>query len=89
MAYGAIGAILGHEMSHGFDNTGRQFDKYGEMNDWWTKSSKEKFNNRTKCMVDQYNEYKVAGGHHVSHLILFVFIMFFYEGCTTFCFNPY
>ena len=66
MAYGAIGAILGHEMSHGFDNTGRQFDKYGEMNDWWTKSSKEKFNNRTKCMVDQYNEYKVAGGHHVS-----------------------
>jgi len=66
MAYGAIGAILGHEMSHGFDNTGRQFDKYGEMNDWWTKLSKEKFNNRTKCMVDQYNEYKVAGGHHVN-----------------------
>ena len=68
MAYGAIGAILGHEMSHGFDNTGRQFDKFGEMNDWWTKSSKEKFNNRTKCMVDQYNQYEVAGGHHVSHL---------------------
>jgi len=66
MAYGAIGAILGHEMSHGFDNTGRQFDKFGEMNDWWTNKSKKNFEERTKCMVDQYNKYQVANGHHVN-----------------------
>jgi len=40
------------------------------MNDWWTKSSKEKFTERTKCMIDQYNQYKVAGGHHVSIIFL-------------------
>lgn len=66
MAYGAIGAILGHEMSHGFDNTGRQFDANGEMNDWWTNTSKTNFERRTKCMEDQYNKYIVANGHHVN-----------------------
>ncbi|MFO8236530.1 MAG: M13 family metallopeptidase [Bacteroidales bacterium] len=54
--YGAIGAVIGHEMTHGFDDMGRQYDKEGNLNDWWTEEDSEKFEKRTKVLVEQYNE---------------------------------
>ncbi|MFP4447173.1 MAG: M13 family metallopeptidase [Bacteroidales bacterium] len=54
--YGAIGAVIGHEMTHGFDDQGRQYDKEGNLNDWWTKEDSEKFEKRTQILVEQYNE---------------------------------
>ncbi len=53
--YGAIGMAIGHEMTHGFDDQGRNFDKYGNMIDWWTATDAEEFNKRTKLLVEQYN----------------------------------
>ncbi|MEJ6982030.1 M13 family metallopeptidase [Pedobacter sp. P351] len=57
--YGAIGAVIGHEMTHGFDDQGRQYDKDGNLKDWWTKEDAEKFKKRTDVVVKQYNSYKV------------------------------
>jgi putative endopeptidase len=53
--YGAIGAIIGHEMTHGFDDQGRQYDKKGNLRDWWTKSDADEFNKRTEVLVQQFN----------------------------------
>lgn len=67
MLYGAIGAILGHELTHGFDNTGRKFNKHGELGkQWWTNSSLAAFKNRSQCMVDQYSKYKVRGEYPIN-----------------------
>lgn len=57
--YGAIGMVIGHEMTHGFDNMGRQFDKDGNLHDWWTKEDSKAFEEHTKMLVDQYNTYEV------------------------------
>lgn len=57
--YGAIGVVIGHEMSHGFDDQGRQYDKDGNLRDWWTKEDAEKFNARTKVLVDRFNNFFV------------------------------
>ena len=57
--YGAIGLVIGHEMTHGFDNTGRQFDKDGNLRDWWTKEDSKSFEEHTQMLVDQYNKYEV------------------------------
>ncbi|KAG2456971.1 PHEX Metalloendopeptidase, partial [Polypterus senegalus] len=63
LSYGAIGVIVGHELSHGFDNNGRKYDKDGNLHQWWTNSSIAKFTEKTQCMIDQYNGYnwKEAG----------------------------
>ncbi|MEE6469281.1 hypothetical protein FKM82_008561 [Ascaphus truei] len=57
LSYGAIGVIVGHEFTHGFDSDGRKYDKDGNLQSWWTTESEEKFKDKTKCMVDQYNDY--------------------------------
>jgi putative endopeptidase len=57
--YGAIGMVIGHEMTHGFDDQGRQFDKDGNMNDWWSPSDAEKFDKRAQVLVDRYNNFTV------------------------------
>jgi putative endopeptidase len=57
--YGAIGAVIGHEFSHGFDDKGCKFDAKGNLNNWWSEEDKKRFEARTKIMVDQYNAYKV------------------------------
>ncbi|MCI0471182.1 MAG: M13 family metallopeptidase, partial [Candidatus Aminicenantes bacterium] len=64
--YGAIGAAIGHEMTHGFDDQGRQFDKDGNMNDWWTKEDEEKFKARTEVFVRQYESYVVVDDAHMN-----------------------
>lgn len=55
--YGAIGAVIGHEITHGFDDEGRQFDKDGNLKDWWTEKDAKEFESRAQCFVDQYGGY--------------------------------
>ncbi|MDP9078430.1 MAG: M13 family metallopeptidase [Bacteroidota bacterium] len=64
--YGAIGLVIGHEMTHGFDDQGRQYDKDGNLKDWWTKEDAEKFKIRVKVMIDQYNQFTVLNNIHVN-----------------------
>ena len=64
--YGAIGAIIGHEMTHGFDDQGRQYDKDGNLRDWWTKEDAINFGNQTKVLVNQYNAFPILDSLHVD-----------------------
>lgn len=57
--YGAIGVVIGHEMIHGFDDQGRQYDKVGNLADWWTADDAKLFGERTKILVNQFNNYTV------------------------------
>ena len=64
--YGGIGAVIGHEMTHGFDDEGRQFDEVGNLRDWWTSESAAKFKERSGAVVKQYSEYEPLPGLHVN-----------------------
>jgi len=64
--YGAIGAVIGHEMSHGFDDQGCQFDKEGNMKNWWTDEDKKNYDARTKVLVDWFNQQEVIPGLKVN-----------------------
>ncbi|MCX5469397.1 M13 family metallopeptidase [Acinetobacter nematophilus] len=64
--YGAIGAIIGHEISHGFDDQGSQFDELGNMKNWWTADDHRKFKEKTSALVAQYNAYEPVKGYHVN-----------------------
>jgi predicted metalloendopeptidase len=68
LIFGAMGSIIGHELTHAFDNNGRRFDKNGNMFDWWSNKSSEEFDNRTKCFLQQYDDF-VVNGQHVSGLL--------------------
>ena len=57
MNYGAIGSIIGHEITHGFDDTGNQFDENGNLVDWWEPKTAEAFKEKAKCIIDQYGNY--------------------------------
>ena len=57
--YGAIGVVIGHEITHGFDDQGRQYDKVGNLNDWWVKSDADAFNSRAQIVIDEYNKFVV------------------------------
>ncbi len=57
--YGGIGAVIGHELTHGFDDQGSQFDAQGNLRDWWTAADKAAFKQRTQCVVDEYSGFKV------------------------------
>ncbi|KAJ3065634.1 hypothetical protein HDU98_010975, partial [Podochytrium sp. JEL0797] len=60
--YGACGSVMGHELTHGFDNSGRQYDAQGKLRDWWTPATRDAFDERTQCFVDQYSNFTVPGG---------------------------
>jgi putative endopeptidase len=60
--YGAIGAVIGHEISHSFDNLGADFDSTGKLNNWWTKADLARFEASGKALIDQYNAYEVLPG---------------------------
>jgi putative endopeptidase len=64
--YGGIGAVIGHEMSHGFDDRGSQFDADGNLHDWFTKADHDKFAEKTKALVAQYNAYEPVPDYHVN-----------------------
>jgi putative endopeptidase len=63
--YGGIGAVIGHEMSHGFDDSGSQYDKDGNLHNWWTKEDREKFDAKTKALGEQFDAYTVVDTIHV------------------------
>lgn len=60
MNYGAIGMVIGHELLHGFDDSGRKYDETGELRSWWSNSSAMTYENRSQCYVDLYSKYKPA-----------------------------
>jgi putative endopeptidase len=62
--YGGIGAVIGHEMTHGFDDQGRKFDAQGNLRDWWTPEDEKNFNERAQCVKKQLESYKVQGDLH-------------------------
>ena len=64
--YGAIGSVIGHEITHGFDDDGRRFDSHGNSSNWWTDADANAFQQRAECLVDQYSQYGVAGGAKVN-----------------------
>ena len=64
--YGGIGGVIGHEMSHGFDDQGSQFDKYGNQNDWWTAADKKNFEARTKVLVDYFSSIEALPGKKIN-----------------------
>ncbi len=64
--YGAIGAVIGHELTHGFDDQGRQFDPKGNLQDWWTETDAKAFEERAQCIVKQYAAFELPGGVHMN-----------------------
>ena len=64
--YGGIGTVIGHEMTHGFDDRGRQYDAAGNLRDWWSKQAADAYNSRRKTVVDQYAAYEPLPGMHVN-----------------------
>jgi putative endopeptidase len=64
--YGGIGAVIGHEISHGFDDSGSQYDGTGNLRMWWTKEDNEKFKAKTKMLVEQYNAFSPVPGYNVN-----------------------
>jgi endothelin-converting enzyme/putative endopeptidase len=60
--YGDMGSTIGHELTHGFDDEGRQYDKDGNLKDWWTKEDERRFNERAECMVNQYDAIEAIPG---------------------------
>jgi endothelin-converting enzyme/putative endopeptidase len=69
--YGSIGVVIGHEISHGFDDSGAQFDAQGRLNNWWRPADEEKFKAKGQCVVDQFEGYFIEPGiHHNGKLVL-------------------
>jgi putative endopeptidase len=69
--YGAIGVVIGHEISHGFDDQGAQFDYLGRLRNWWTDADLKQFQTRAACVADQFDSYFIEPGvHHNGKLVL-------------------
>jgi putative endopeptidase len=64
--YGDTGGTIGHELTHGFDDEGSQFDAKGNLSNWWTEDDRKKFESRTKCVQDQYAQYVVVDDVHIN-----------------------
>jgi predicted metalloendopeptidase len=66
MNYGAIGTVMGHELTHGFDDQGRKFDPKGELREWWEPAASEKFEANADCVRQQYSQYEIEPGVQVN-----------------------
>jgi len=66
---GALGSVIGHELTHGFDDEGRHYDGTGKLDQWWTEAANAEFERRTQCLVDQYSSYEAAPGATVDGLL--------------------
>jgi putative endopeptidase len=64
--YGAIGTVIGHEMTHLFDSQGRKFDENGNLTDWWTQKDADNFNKSTAVLVDEYNRFEIQPGLYIN-----------------------
>lgn len=68
--WGSIGVVLGHEMTHGFDDVGRKFDQFGHLRNWWSASDTEHYDSHAKCIAKQYSGYTIDGVHLNGNLTL-------------------
>ena len=68
--YGGIGVVIGHEMTHGFDDEGRKYDEKGNLNEWWTEEDAARFTERTQQLVKLFNEFELRGNHINGELTL-------------------
>ncbi len=64
--YGGAGAVIGHELTHGFDDQGRKYDAHGNLRDWWSPADGKAFEERASCVADQYSSYVVGGDTHIN-----------------------
>jgi putative endopeptidase len=64
--YGAVGAVIGHELTHGFDDQGRKIDASGALRDWWTATDAAEFKRRAKMLGDQYAQFEPVSGAHIN-----------------------
>ena len=64
--YGHIGAVIGHELTHGFDDEGRKFDAKGNLDDWWTPDDLKNFTTRTDCLVNEYSSFTAVDDVHIN-----------------------
>jgi putative endopeptidase len=64
--FGGIGTVIGHELTHGFDDQGRKFDPKGNLADWWTEEDAKEFEKRASCIADEYSQFTVAGDVHLN-----------------------
>jgi len=64
--FGGIGVVIGHEMTHGFDDRGAQFDLHGNLHNWFTKEDLDQFHERTTCIADEYSGFEVAPGQNLN-----------------------
>lgn len=81
MNYGAIGNAIGHEITHGIDDQGHQFDKKGNIANWWNPSTKEQFFKKAQCIMDQYTNYKIVDpvanvSQNVKNIFFFCFLSY-------------
>eukprot|EP01124_Arcella_intermedia_P027790 TRINITY_DN550_c0_g1_i1.p1 TRINITY_DN550_c0_g1~~TRINITY_DN550_c0_g1_i1.p1 ORF type:complete len:663 (-),score=90.37 TRINITY_DN550_c0_g1_i1:46-2034(-) len=66
MNYGGIGLVMGHELTHGFDNQGRLYDGNGLLTNWWSDATNQKFNDKVQCVIDQYSKFEILPGVFVN-----------------------
>jgi putative endopeptidase len=64
--YGAIGAVIGHEITHGYDDQGAEFDLQGNLKNWWTEADKKNFDERANCVISQFDSFEVEPGLHMQ-----------------------
>ena len=64
--YGSVGSVIGHELTHGFDDEGRQFDGKGNFEDWWTPADSKQFTERADCVVNEFNGFVAVDDLHVN-----------------------
>lgn len=76
MNYGAIGTILGHELTHGFDNSGRLYDGDGNLRQWWSNETVIEYKDKVECFIDHYSSYHEA---EVIDYFIILYIQVFYE----------
>jgi predicted metalloendopeptidase len=66
MNFGASGMVIGHELTHAFDDQGKKFDATGNLSNWWTPSVDQEFTKRAQCVIDQYSQFEVVPGVYIN-----------------------
>lgn len=88
MNYGAIGFVIGHEITHGFDDQGRQFDLNGNLVDWWKADTKTRYLEKAKCIIEQYGNYTEPSTKLKVYYITLLLLLLPLETCNNlYCIN--
>ncbi len=86
MNFGGVGSVIGHEISHGFDDQGRQSDGRGVLRNWWTDETLRRYKEKAQCVVDQYAGYRVEEVSYVTSGVITVFLRRYLRISTVLCF---